>query len=268
MKITDKLFAKKIQTVCRVFSAVLFFVFFTLFIYGAFANDFNFIETLFNTLKKIAIVAGCAFFLLIIVFIFFSLKQKKRYELKTMLQIDSPEGEIAKQVSIELWNTSQEALKIEKIGFLSAEWRTKKVHGKIQKEVVYFPVEAAVVSNKKPPFVLEAGALEVFTFDTEEIFSSYTIYKFFYDIAPANRKLKFYDADAEDGCLRMKIKDRRLRLFSKKSKSLYSNVLLMFACFVAVFAVLFAAGSLSKKRGGKTSFPRGGSSQSQLVENK
>lgn len=268
MKITDKLFAEKIQIVFRFLAVILFVVVVMFSIFGAFTNDFNLVDNVLDYISKIIVVIAVALVLLVIVFIFFSFRQKKRYELKTMLQIDSLEGEIAKQVSIELWNTSQEALKIEKIGFLSAEWRTKKVHGKIQKEVVYFPVEAAVVSNKKPPFVLEAGALEVFTFDTEEIFSSYTIYKFFYDIAPANRKLKFYDADAADGYLRMKIKDRRLRLFSKKSKSLYSNVLLMFACFVAVFAVLFAAGSLSKKRGGKTSFSQGGSSQSQIVENK
>lgn len=246
MKITDKLIASRIQIVCRILSVVLFAFVFMLFICGAFANDFDFFDKTFRWLDNVLIVAAVALVLFVFVFVMISLKQKKRYELKTMLQIDSPEGEIAKQVSIELWNTSQEALKIEKIGFLSAEWRTKKVHGKFQEELVYFPVEAAVVSNKKPPFVLEAGALEVFTFDTEEIFSSYTIYKFFYDIAPANRKLKFYDADAEDGCLRMKIKDRRLRLFSKKSKSLYLQVWLMLACFVAIFSALFLFGSLSK----------------------
>lgn len=246
MKITDKLFASRIQIVCRILSVVLFAFVFMLFICGAFANDFDFFDKTFRWLDNVLIVAAVALVLVVFVFVMISLKQKKRYELKTMLQIDSPEGEIAKQVSIELWNTSQEALKIEKIGFLSAEWQRKKVHGKFQEELVYFPVEAAVVSNKKPPFVLEAGALEVFTFDTEEIFSSYTIYKFFYDIAPANRKLKFYDADAEDGCLRMKIKDKRLRLFSKKSKSLYLQVWLMLACFVAIFSALFLFGSLSK----------------------
>lgn len=246
MKITDKLFASRIQIVCRILSVVLFAFVFMLFICGAFANDFDFFDKTFRWLDNVLIVAAVALVLVVFVFVMISLKQKKRYELKTMLQIDSPEGEIAKQVSIELWNTSQEALKIEKIGFLSAQWQRKKVHGKFQEELVYFPVEAAIVSNKKPPFVLEAGALEVFTFDTEEIFSSYTIYKFFYDIAPANRKLKFYDADAEDGCLRMKIKDRRLRLFSKKSKSLYLQVWLMLACFVAIFSALFLFGSLSK----------------------
>lgn len=246
MKITDKLIASRIQIVCRILSVVLFAFVFMLFICGAFANDFDFFDKTFRWLDNVLIVAVVALVLFVFVFVMISLKQKKRYELKTMLQIDSPEGEIAKQVSIELWNTSQEALKIEKIGFLSAQWQRKKVHGKFQEELVYFPVEAAIVSNKKPPFVLEAGALEVFTFDTEEIFSSYTIYKFFYDIAPANRKLKFYDADAEDGCLRMKIKDRRLRLFSKKSKSLYLQVWLMLACFVAIFSALFLFGSLSK----------------------
>ncbi|MDX8414620.1 hypothetical protein [Intestinicryptomonas porci] len=246
MKITDKLIANRIQIVCRILSVVLFSFVFMLFICGAFANDFDFFDKTFRWLDNVLIVAAVALVLFVFVFVMISFKQKKRYELKTMLQIDSLEGEIAKQVSIELWNTSQEALKIEKIGFLSAQWQRKKVHGKFQEELVYFPVEAAIVSNKKPPFVLEAGALEVVTFDTEEIFSAYTIYKFFYDIAPAGRKLKIFDGDASEGCLRIRVKDKRLRLFSKKSKSLYLQVWLMLACFVAIFSALFLFGSLSK----------------------
>lgn len=246
MRITDKLIASRIQIVCRLLSVVLFAFVFMLFICGAFANDFDFFDKTFRWLDNVLIVAAVSLVLFIIVFAVFSFKQKKRYELKTMLQIDSLDGKIANQVSIELWNTSQEALKIEKIGFLSAQWQRKKVHGKFQEELVYFPVEGGLVLDKKLPFVLEAGALEVFTFDVKNAFSAYTIYKFFYDIAPAGRKLKIFDGDASEGCLRIRVKDKRLRLFSKKSKSPYLQVWLMLACFVAVFSALFLLGTLTK----------------------
>ncbi|MBO6103243.1 MAG: hypothetical protein J6P03_08340 [Opitutales bacterium] len=139
---------------------------------------------------------------------------------------------------MEIWNTTREALALEKIGFLSAEWRTKKERGKIQSEFVYFPVECAIVSNRKLPFVLEAGALEVFTFDTKKAFSGNTIYKMFYDVSPQNKKLKFYDGDATEGCFRMQIKDKRLKLFSKKSKSLSPYIWLIFFFFLAAVLLI------------------------------
>lgn len=238
MKIAGKLVAERIQTFAGFFGVILFIAFFLLSIYGILSGDFDFTEKLFKSVGNIAAILGGAIFLAVIAAIIFSLILKNRYKLKTTVQIDSLDGKIASQVSAEIYNTTQEALVLEKIGFLSAEWRTKKERGKIQSEFVYFPVECALVSSQKLPFVLEAGALEVFAFDAKKVFSDNTIYKMFYDVSPQNKKLKFYDGDATEGCFRMQIKDKRLKLFSKKSKSFSPYIWLIFFLFSAAVLLL------------------------------